>query len=220
MKIPSLPEQSLDLLPIADINSRKMMSMVMLAEFGMIDWIALGVATLAVIYVLARSKMRRKREPLADPLPKLTLSRQRSLERDMQILIVELSNMARQITGQLDTRAAKLELLIQEANQKIAALQRANGAHPSALTPFEMDDEPITIPKSAHAIPKPVEPPPVIDEVPPLSPPAPPEPVDPVKQRHLAVYDLADKGFTPQQIACELNRPAGEIELILALRSE
>ena len=32
------------------------------------------------------------------------------------------------------------------------------------------------------------------------------------------VYDLADRGQSPRQIAQELNRPDGEIELILALR--
>lgn len=193
------------------------MNRVMLAEFGTFDWIALGVATMAVIYILARSKMRRKREPLADPLPKLTLSRQRALERDMQNLIVELSNMARQITAQLDTRSAKLELLIQEADQKIAALRRTNNEHPSALTPFEMDDDSPPSPQPVWPAPSPAPQARVTEEVP---PPPPPEPVDPVRQRHLAVYELADKGLTPQQIACELKRPAGEIELILALRSE
>lgn len=188
---------------------------VMLAEFDLISWVALGAGAIAVMYLLAKSKMRRKREPLEDPLPKLTLSRQRALERDMQNLIVELSNMARQITGQLDTRAAKLELLIQEANQKIAALQRANDAHRSPLTPFEIEDDaqPAAHPSSPPA---PIEPEPAEQEaVPADDSPA----QDPVEPRHKRVYELADQGLTPQQIAIELNRPAGEIELIIALRS-
>ena len=40
----------------------------------------------------------------------------------MSNLVVEMSEMARQITAQLDTRAAKLELLIKEADEKIARL--------------------------------------------------------------------------------------------------
>jgi len=38
------------------------------------------------------------------------------VERQMQSLLVELSEMSRQISAQLDTRSAKLELLIKEAD--------------------------------------------------------------------------------------------------------
>jgi DNA-binding NarL/FixJ family response regulator len=43
-----------------------------------------------------------------------------------------------------------------------------------------------------------------------------PETIDP---RHVEVYRLADQGQSPHQIAQRLNRPSGEIELILALRA-
>lgn len=36
--------------------------------------------------------------------------------------------------------------------------------------------------------------------------------------RHVEVYDLADQGRSPREIARRLNRPHGEVELILALR--
>ena len=38
--------------------------------------------------------------------------------------------------------------------------------------------------------------------------------------RHAQVYDLADEGLSPPEIARQLGRPSGEIELILALRSD
>ena len=38
--------------------------------------------------------------------------------------------------------------------------------------------------------------------------------------RHAAVYRLADQGRSSPQIAAELVRPSGEIELILALRNK
>lgn len=36
--------------------------------------------------------------------------------------------------------------------------------------------------------------------------------------RHVEVYRLCDEGFDPSTIAQRLNRPAGEVELIIALR--
>jgi DNA-binding NarL/FixJ family response regulator len=38
--------------------------------------------------------------------------------------------------------------------------------------------------------------------------------------RHAQVYDLADEGLSPPEIARQLGRPSGEIELILALRGD
>jgi DNA-binding NarL/FixJ family response regulator len=39
-----------------------------------------------------------------------------------------------------------------------------------------------------------------------------------IDPRHALVYALADQGRSCKDIAQELNRPSGEIELILALR--
>jgi hypothetical protein len=39
-----------------------------------------------------------------------------------------------------------------------------------------------------------------------------------IDPRHALVYALADQGRSFKDIAQELNRPSGEIELILALR--
>ena len=43
----------------------------------------------------------------------------------------------------------------------------------------------------------------------------PPIPIDP---RHQEIYTLADQGRNSREIAQQLNRPTGEIDLILALR--
>jgi hypothetical protein len=108
----------------------------------------------------------------------------------MSNLPVELSEMARQITAQLDTRAGKLELLIKEADEKIAALREATP--PTTALPYAM----------------PVE-----------KPPADSEPAARVDPAHAEVYTLADQGRSAREIAAQLSRPDGEIELILALRS-
>jgi hypothetical protein len=107
----------------------------------------------------------------------------------MTELLVELEQMARQMTAQLDTRSRKLELLIKEADQKIAVLQGA-----AQLTAMMTDGS------------APGEP-------------APELPILPLPDsRHAEVYELADAGQSARQIAQQLGRPHGEIELILALR--
>ncbi len=54
----------------------------------------------------------------------------------MSSLLTELAQMARQISAQLDTRAARLEALIREADERIdrlRSMQEAEGAtHPPA----------------------------------------------------------------------------------------
>jgi DNA-binding NarL/FixJ family response regulator len=156
------------------------------------EWIAPLIAIAATAYVLYRSRMRLKKDPLFRLPAANSLSQQRSVERQMQNLLVELSEMARQVTAGLDTRAAKLDALIREADEKIARLT----ALLRAASPEQSNGA-----TSAPAAP--VPPPPCAYE---------PDP------RHVEVYTLADQGQTPSQIAGQLNRPNGEIELILALR--
>ncbi len=154
-------------------------------------WIAMTFGALVLMYVFFRPSLRRKKDPLARSPAQSSLSQQRSAERQMTDLLVQLSEMARQITAQLDTRAAKLEALIQEADERLAALSDA-----------------ATREKDPYAAPRPpgkatVEAPPVAREA------------DP---RHAQVYELSDQGLTPREISRQVNRPTGEIELILALR--
>jgi DNA-binding NarL/FixJ family response regulator len=86
------------------------------------EWAACGVALAATAFVLFRPRMKAKKDPLARSPDANSLAQQRSVERQMQNLLVELSEMARQVTAGLDTRAAKLDALIREADEKIAAL--------------------------------------------------------------------------------------------------
>src|SRR5690606_5777268 len=99
---------------------------------------------------------------------------------------------------QLDTRAARLELLMKEADRKIAELQRAgassnhDGGDARPMPPESSDEPPPAAASRSDA---------------------------PTELRHADVYALADAGHSPQEIAQRLDRPSGEIELILALRS-
>jgi len=160
------------------------------------SWTAIGIGVATIVYVAFIRPLgkKKKEDPLSRPPG---LARQRSVERDMSNLLVELSEMARQMTGQLDTRAARLEALLREADEKIATLRslQPGGGPPHGVLVeaklLEADAVPMRTAEDASVA------------------------VDP---RHAEVYDLADEGQSAQEIARQTGRPRGEIELILALR--
>jgi hypothetical protein len=152
----------------------------------------IGMGALALAYIVLRPMMKRKRDPLERGPAQGSMAQQRAVERQMQNLLVDLNEMARQIGAQLDTRAARLEALIREADAKIAQLRGA-GPHGS----------------SDHATPDHASSPETIASA----------PVSVASPHHAEVYALADEGRGAKEIAATLNRPSGEIELILALRT-
>lgn len=178
-------------------------------------YVIMGGASIFIVYMMMRITKRKKKDPFETPFQARGLAQQRSVERQMENLLVELSEMSRQMTAQLDTRAAKLEALIQDADERIARLKTLNEqapARPSFTTPGEAIGQ--TTPAAAPHVPTPAAiPEPVavakIDDV------APSPAIDP---GHAEVYRLADEGKNIAAISNELNRPSGEVELILALR--
>jgi hypothetical protein len=146
-------------------------------------WMIVIAGSLTIFYAVWRP-MRRKKDPLQKPAT-FSLAGQREVERQLTELIVELEKMARQMTAQIDTRAAKLELLIEEADARLAALKAA-GTTPMQSSPIAAKQE--------------------ISEI-----------HDP---RYDRIYDLAAQGQSARQIAQQLDRPDGEIELILALHGQ
>lgn len=153
------------------------------------DYLIYGLGVTALIYLVVRPMLRKKKDPLERPM-NLGLSQQRQVERDMNNVLVELSQMARQITAQLDTRSAKLEALIEEADRKIEELKRLQKATPAAAANPMVAKRPGVEQKpvapAAKAVPKVVE-----------------------EDRHTEVYSLADSGHSAQDIASRLNRPRG-----------
>ena len=148
-------------------------------------WLMVGFAGVTILYAVLRGS-RGKKDPLARGPSSASLARQRNVERQMESLLVELSEMSRQITAQLDTRAAKLEALIHEADEKISVLRQGSQMPTQAVTAN------VAPPQWTAAS------------------------IDP---QHEAVYALADQGKPTAEIARQLNRPNGEVELILALRA-
>ncbi len=184
-------------------------------------WIIIAFGVVLFAYVLMRQK---RKEPLdrASAFPKAgtSLAQQRSVERQMSNLLVELSEMSRTISATIDTRAAKLQVLIDDADRRIAtlqALQADANAQPIAARetsqPSAPTSETETLRKllldgdgSASTAP--------LDSIPSIIAEQSSDP------RHDEVYAMADEGRSIHDIATALSRPRGEIELILALRAK
>jgi len=103
---------------------------------------------------------------------------------DLEQLLVELQELSRRISAEIDTRFAKLEASIRDADRRIAVLNRLT----RQLENKKMDsDDPG---------------------------------VSGYDARHAVVYELADAGFSPVEIAKDLGKTPGEVELILNLRKQ
>src|SRR5215213_2789324 len=89
------------------------------------QWVVLCVGVLATLYLVMRGRAKgKKKDPFERPAA-FGVSQQRQIERDISNLMVEMLETARQMTAQLDTRATRLELLINEADARLAALREA-----------------------------------------------------------------------------------------------
>ncbi|GAB4545755.1 MAG: hypothetical protein Tsb0013_03870 [Phycisphaerales bacterium] len=198
------------------------------------DWLpgamlAAGIALVTMVMLRIwwkrrKRSMRRDREE-AELSPKARMERIRAeAQRDdpagstLRKMMVDAQELTRACSAQLDTKAARLEALIEEANAtlaKLEAAQRGAEASPAmrhATGPvsdrglesvgFPMDRQrvrtrPDAVERSLDA-----------SSSPGLGD-------DPTAQR---VMDLARRGYTPVQIAQELGEQVGRVELMLALR--
>src|SRR5688572_5315914 len=110
----------------------------------------IGVGMLALAYVVLRPMLKRKRDPLERAPAQTSMAQQRAVERQMQNLLVDLTEMARQIGAQLDTRAARLEALIHEADERIAQLRGAGAGAGAGPIPHDSSPAGIPVPPTPH----------------------------------------------------------------------
>lgn len=155
-----------------------------------------------------RRKISARHEAKEEPRERIERVRQANgMQNDLRQMMVELEDLTRRFGSQLDARSAKLEALIEEADAKIAQLQRLSGK-PGAAAPAAAPRGPKTMGKGKDlASGESVE----------LPAAAEPEELDPLSG---AVYKLADQGKKPPDIARELGEHIGKVELILALRQQ
>jgi len=188
-----------------------------------IIWVfAIVVGAYIIVRITMRRVMRHQKKfeiPLSQRLEEHRASL--ATQDQMHELMAALADLSRQINGQIDTRLAKLEVLMSQAESVIKRLEqtsgsRAPGSETAAQPSFDAtvgDVKEITRKiQDAEASQSSNEATEEIEAVPDnanssaeLSPQA--------KQ----VLELARKGLTPMAIAKELSRPVGEIELILSL---
>jgi len=138
------------------------------------------------------------------------LRERQSAQREVDSYAADAEELTRRLAAHLDNKAARIGELIAEATRagdRLAALleqSQARGAseQSSQRLPQRPQDErrPSWVASEAAE-----------DEHP-----EPRSPTDPVKRR---VYELADEGLPPVEIARELEEHIGKVELILALRS-
>lgn len=141
--------------------------------------VPLAVMALAVLILMSSVRWRQhQRQRITRPEPPPDPPSKAVLRRDLDELLVELQELSRRISAEIDTRFAKLEAAMHDADRRIAVLNR--------LARQIGENQP-----SNGAVGDP---------------------------RHTVIYELADAGFTPVEIARDLGKTPGEVELILNLR--
>lgn len=180
-----------------------------LGEMDTTQLVMLGAAALGltVLLISTRKKIRANAA-----VPKATVrERYQQLsqapvranpQQDLHDLIRELDDLSRQINARIDTRFAKLETVIRDADQRIEELtellRRMGDMQGVTQT------SPVPVPPKAPLKGRQRE---QIDF----------EPASPPDNLRSRVAQLADHGHSPLEIAESMNKPVGEIELMLAL---
>ncbi len=186
--------------------------------------LALAAAVMIITFLLLRRYRRRTMGASPKQYQReidTATNKSAAVKRDMERLLVELNELARQINGQIDTRYAKLEQTMADADRRISALRvlirsaktelkavldetaASSGGGGDDLTLESLD---ITIGDEDDA-PTALEPSRAESRT---------ASEDGPNQR---ICELADEGRKAIEIAQELDRNVGEIELILNLRN-
>lgn len=166
------------------------MQLVMLA-------LAIGGITLVMLSTYRRSRRSRLTRVASVRERYKELDNSVGASRDVGKALVELEQVARQIHGQIDTRFAKLEMIIRDADERIAKLSRLAGKSSGGSSGGSALDVTLELQN-----------PDVRTSRPDVS----------GDKRHDAIYLMADGAMPAGDIARDTGKTTGEIELILALR--
>ena len=172
-------------------------SLTQLVLAGAMEGYAILVGVVLLVAIMLRLTYRKQRNP--GPSPKTfarehlaKIKEEHGMRGDIEELMVQLQELSRDISAQIDTRFTKLEASIQSADERIETLQkliRTAQSRPAIDLLADDDDKP-----------QPSEPVPADADV--------------MRSRILALTEI---GKDPVEIAREIGRTPGEIELILSL---
>lgn len=161
-------------------------------DFG--SWLSPALLLLGVslaTWMMVRMLIRRRKRlliPTGTPHDRLDAIRVQAKKREqLHAFGADVHELVQRLATQLDNKAARMEQLLRDADERIRKLermQRIASDLPSVASEHQSDH---------------------------LSEDKP----DPVTNR---VYELADQGEKPIEIARQLNQHVGQVELILALR--
>lgn len=136
------------------------------------------------------------------------LREQGGLRDDMEQLMLQLEELAREINAQVDTKFAKLERAIADADARLAEFERLGLGQPNPGPDAPESGSPDARDEAAE---------PDADDAEPDAPDVTPDESgqgDALQQR---VLELAEAGQTPIDIARQVGRDVGEVELIIKL---
>ena len=175
--------------------------------------IAIIVAFGAILFLILhwrRKAVTQQNHPARPAIPSANPLSVREVTSEVQALLGDLEETSRRLAAQLDNRYTRLEQLLAEADERIRRLETLTSPGPGGGAPEPAAPAPAEAPIQSA----------VGDAQRTLSRlrqerGAPPATADPA---YAPIYALSDGGKSPREIAQELGRQPGEVELILALR--
>lgn len=198
-----------------------------LAELDQNQAVSVGLLIVGVVFISAWLLMRIRKRNIngpGHPTAREHLERykqQDGVRHDLESLMVEIEQLAKRLGNQLDVKSMRIEKLIDEADLRIAQLQKAMRDEHNTPAP---GNTPASTPGSSSASdphgsgsPKPASPEAIARQLnavveSPLASEA------QTQQLTAEVARLADAGQSAEAIAKQLDEHVGKIELILALR--
>ena len=154
--------------------------------------VIVGFAIFMTFSIRGKIARRNAARPSARELVEQMKNHPRVVAGDAQGFAADLHDTARRLSAQLDNKARRLEKLIEDADQRIAALRSSPAATASATGALQTAAT-TGVPAQTNGE----------------------QQMDLLTEE---IYQLADAGRSPVEIAQHLDEQVGKVELILALR--
>ncbi len=158
--------------------------------------VIVGFAIFMTFSIRGKIARRNAARPSARELVEQMKNHPRVVAGDAQGFAADLHDTARRLSAQLDNKARRLEKLIEDADQRIAALRSSPAATAPATGALPIATTAATTGASARTNGE--------------------QQMDLLTEE---IYELADAGRSPVEIAQHLDEQVGKVELILALRA-